>query len=377
MFRFSADGRALVAASLLLACSSTDATLLRAPDLPGVAEGTQAFLAFPERAEDWAKSPRFLSQTGGFDDVLGLQPSAGVLPYSVQAPLYSDGARKSRWLALPSGGQIEFSATLAWGFPEGTVFVKQFDMALDERQPEQLQRLETRFLVAARGGGYYGLVYQWNAEQTDAELLAEGQEEVLRIVGENGVTRAQTYTYPAQTDCPKCHSDIAGGVLGARTAQLNGDYTYPSGDGRGFRANQLATWEQLGFFDRTVGDRPLSEYPQLANLEDQSRPVDARIRSYWESNCAMCHNADSPIPSWDARYVTPLEKQGVLLAESYADPVPGGPLIVDPGDPEQSLMLQRATTSDPRLRMPPLLRNRVDSEYVALLQRWIADLTPP
>jgi len=379
MARYSAEWVALGTVSLLMsACSGSDTTVIPGPALPGVAEGNPEFLAFPEHADDWAKSPALLSQTLAFQDVASLTPASGLLPYAVQNPLFSDGAQKRRWLALPSGGQIGFAESGAWSFPEGTVFVKEFDMALDERQPEHVRRLETRFLVVARGGAVYGLSYAWNEAQTDAELLMQGHDQTLSIIGAGGGRREQTYTFPAQSDCPKCHSDIAGGVLGARTAQLNGDYAYPSPDGgESFSANQLGVWERLGFFDRPVGDRPFSEYPQLANLGDAEQPVEKRIRSYWESNCSMCHNADSPIPSWDARFVTSLEHQGVLGAESYAaEPGDDGRLLVAPGDPEQSLMVLRATSTAPLVRMPPLLRNRVDEEYVALLKSWIASLGP-
>jgi uncharacterized repeat protein (TIGR03806 family) len=363
--------------SLLVACSNVpDQTILLGPDLPGVAQGTPAFLGFPERAENWADSPRLLSQTLGFADVLSLQPSSGLLPYGVQSPLFSDGARKQRWMALPSGTQIGFSESGAWTYPEGTVFVKEFDMALDERHPDELRRLETRFLVAAAGGGFYGLSYVWNAEQTDAELRRDGHDQVLEIVGADGTLRAQTYSFPGQEDCARCHSAVAGGALGPRTAQLNGDFEYTDSAGEPFIANQLATWGQLGLFDRPVGAGSSSDYPRLANLSDESQPVERRIRSYWDSNCSMCHNADSPIPSWDARYSTKLEHQGVLDADSYAGPRSDGLRLIAPGDPDRSLMVLRVATTEPRLRMPPLLRNAVDTEYLDLLRSWIAALPP-
>jgi hypothetical protein len=88
----------------------------------------------------------------------------------------------------------------------------------------------------------------------------------------------------------------------------------------------------------------------------------------------MCHNADSPIPSWDARYSTTLAKQGVLDAESYAGPRSDGLRLITPGDPDRSLMVLRVASTDPRMRMPPLLRNAVDTEYLDLLRGWIASL---
>ena len=376
MVRQAAKSLSLAAIGFSVAgCSSgRDQTFILGPDLPGAAQGTAAFLAFPERAEDWADSPRLLSQTLGFEDVASLRPSTGLLPYSVQSPLFSDGARKQRWLALPSGTKVGFSESGAWSYPEGTVFVKEFDMALDERHPDELRRLETRFLVAAAGGGFYGLSYVWNAQQTDAELRGDGHDEVLEIVGADGTLRAQKYSFPAQGDCVRCHSEIAGGALGPRTAELNGDFEYTDSAGEPFAANQLATWGQLGLLDRPIGGHPSADYPQLANLSDESQPVEKRIRSYWDSNCSMCHNAESPIPSWDARYSTTLEKQGVIGAESYAGPRSDGLRLITPGDPDRSLMVLRVASTDPRMRMPPLLRNAVDTEYLDLLRSWIAAL---
>lgn len=374
MARYSAACAVLAGASW--ACSSErDVTLLPLPNLVAVAEGNPAFLGFPERPEDWRDSPPKLSETGVFDDLVNLQPQPGLLPYSVQAPLYSDGSGKQRWVALPRGQRISFAEHGSWSFPEGTVFVKQFDLALDERQPEAVRRLETRFLIAARGGGYYGLSYEWNEEQTDAELGMAGHDEQLAVIDANGVSGVQTYTFPAQSDCARCHSGVAGGALGPRTAQLNGEHVYYL-DGQPFPANQLSTWENLGLFDREIGHRPASGYPQLANLADETKPAEQRLRSYWDSNCSMCHNAESPVPSWDARYVTPLARQGVIGVESYAGPRPDELLLITPGRPEASLMYLRATSTEPRMRMPPLLRNRIDAEYVALLGSWIASLSP-
>ncbi len=370
MARFSAACAVLAGASW--ACSTErDVTLLPLPYLPGVVQGNAAFLGFPERAEDWRDSPALLSQTGVFEDLASLRAQPALLPYSVQAPLFSDGAGKQRWMALPAGQQIGFAEHEAWSFPEGTVFVKQFDLALDERQPDVVRRLETRFLIAARGGGYYGLVYEWNEQQSDAELLLEGHDLELTVVDASGAARMQTYTFPAQSDCARCHSEVAGGALGPRTAQLNREHVYHP-EGEPFPANQLSTWENLGLFDREIGHRPAADYPQLASLSDETRSAEERLRSYWDSNCAMCHNADSPVPSWDARYATPLAKQGVIGAPSYAQP--DELLLVTPGQPEASLMYLRAASTDPRLRMPPLLRNRVDDEYLGLLGSWIASL---
>jgi hypothetical protein len=51
---------------------------------------------------------------------------------------------------------------------------------------------------------------------------------------------------------------------------------------------------------------------------------------------------------------------------SYSDSVPG--------DPERSIIYQRAVSTDPGIRMPPLLGNREDEAYVALFAEWIDSL---
>ena len=51
-----------------------------------------------------------------------------LIPYDVNAPLWSDGADKRRWLALPNVARIGFDAADAWSFPRGTVLVKHFEI---------------------------------------------------------------------------------------------------------------------------------------------------------------------------------------------------------------------------------------------------------
>ncbi|MEO8184276.1 MAG: hypothetical protein ABI895_36105, partial [Deltaproteobacteria bacterium] len=75
--------------------------------------------------------PALLSQLGVFSNVATLAPSPGVIPYDVSTPLWSDAAKKGRWLIVPNDGQadrpneqIDVSSGDTWQFPVGTVFVK-------------------------------------------------------------------------------------------------------------------------------------------------------------------------------------------------------------------------------------------------------------
>ncbi len=86
------------------------------------------FGAYPER----------LSETGLFTDLKNMTPSAGLIPYDVISPLWSDNAIKTRWLNLPAGAQITFSARENWQFPQGTRFIKNFNLDLGEGTIQRL-----------------------------------------------------------------------------------------------------------------------------------------------------------------------------------------------------------------------------------------------
>ena len=109
----------------------------RGRDTPfGIAERPAArpFLGLPD--EEGGSPPALLSQTGVFEDVRALTPSAALIPYDLIAPFWSDGAEKRRWIAVPNDGSrtpatIRVAPDGEWLFPEGTVLVKHFEIATD------------------------------------------------------------------------------------------------------------------------------------------------------------------------------------------------------------------------------------------------------
>jgi uncharacterized repeat protein (TIGR03806 family) len=367
----------------LASCSSTDSTRLFDPRAGDPGPRPEAFLQFPPDArqaprpegEVPADFPRLLSETGAFRDVRALQPSPGLVPYDLQAPLWSDGATKTRWMSLPELGSVVTSSDAPWAVPPGTVFVKHFEMALDERRPEVRRRLETRLLVAAPSGSFYGVTYKWNAAETDAELLLAPQTEPLGIVDAEGTEREQPYYYPGPRDCIACHTSSAGYVLGLRTRQLNYELDYAVEQGSdGLPFNQLLAWSAWGFLDRTFNDEDVAAAPRLSNLGDERSSLETRVRSYWDSNCSLCHaGSEGSVLGWDARFFTPFEEQGLDQAPRMF--TPGAPsVLLAPGNPEGSYVYVRSVAVEEGLRMPPIGRNRVDEAYVDVLARWIDSL---
>lgn len=354
-----------------------DARALYAPWVEGPGPQQPAFLAFSAAYDGRGPAPvgapnfpKLLSQTGAFSDTARLTTASGILPYDIQSPLWSDGARKQRWLSVPEGTTVGYSDAGPYRVPPGTVFIKHFEMALDERFPEERRRLETRFWIAVSDEAQYGVSYKWNEDQTDAELAIQSETEMLSIIGADGQARTQPYFFPGPADCRGCHNASAGFVLGVRTAQLNRDVVY-----RPDRPalNQLAAWSSFGLLDTRLGAPEAELAPQLAPLSDEAQSLEARVRSYWDGNCAMCHaGADGVVPGWDARYATEFEEQG--LAAAPASPRAGASQLITPGAPDDSFILLRGNTTDPGLSMPPLGRNRVDDQYIDVLTRWITSL---
>ncbi|MGE0357594.1 MAG: FG-GAP-like repeat-containing protein [Burkholderiales bacterium] len=320
--------------------------------------------------------PALLSATGAFANTPALTPHAGLVPYEVNSPFWSDGAVKTRYIALPFDGtigsagspRIAFSPTQRWTFPAGTVFVKTFELVVNE-QTGARRRLETRLLVVDAAGNVYGNSYRWRPDNTDADIVIAAQNEVITITNPDGVTtRSQTWAYPSQAQCLQCHNsqnqadpDANVKVLGVKTRQQNGDMLYAA---TGRTANQLNTWSQLGMLDPALPDQ--AEYPEFARLvpvDDPTATLEHRVRSYIDANCSPCHRPGGPGPVYDARFTTP-----VLLQNLAGDA--GSPLaVLQRFDIAGSRLHVRASsTTSP---MPPIGRNVPHEAALAAFAEWV------
>jgi uncharacterized repeat protein (TIGR03806 family) len=323
--------------------------------------------------------PSLLSLSGAFEDVRTLRPSNGLIPYDVNTPLWSDGAIKQRWIAVPNDGPpyspnetVGFGATGEWSFPNGTVFIKHFELPVDERNPSILRRLETRMLVRDTNGAVYGVTYKWRADNSDADLLTAGQSEDIAITNAEGGTRIQAYYYPSPQDCLACHNGNANYVLGVKTRQLNRNFTYPSSSRTD---NQLRTWNHLGLFNPALDETNIPGYTKLASLSDTNATSENRMRSYLDANCAQCHRPNGVFTYFDARYDTPLLNQRLINGAPINPLGIVGARIIVPQSTNQSVLYQRLNTTG-NFKMPPLGRNVIDAQAVSLLAEWIDSLTP-
>ncbi|MFM8371864.1 MAG: hypothetical protein ACKOCO_05730, partial [Bacteroidota bacterium] len=61
--------------------------------------------------------------TGNLSD---LTPADGVFEYEVNAPLFTDYAEKKRFIYLPAGTSLTYTAQGAFDFPAGSAIIKNF-----------------------------------------------------------------------------------------------------------------------------------------------------------------------------------------------------------------------------------------------------------
>lgn len=380
--------------------------------------------------------PRKLSESGLFASVAGHHMQPGVIPYSVNSPLWSDGAHKERFIAIPhkegEDMRIDFSTPRGWNFPDETVLIKSFAIETVEGDPKSRRWIETRFLTK-QSGEWEGYSYLWNDEQTDATLVeADGldrefQIQVPRSPEHPDGLRRQVWRYPSRTECMVCHSRAANFVLGLTQLQMNKDHDYG-----GVVDNQLRVLERLGMLKVNYhgeaiaklretaaakaraagltekkaidafaaefvskyghsrdqrGVQPTSlltfspeKYPRLPNPYDASQPLEARARSYLHANCSICHvEAGGGNARMELEFTRPLSETRLIDEPPmhHKFDLPDARLIA-PGHPERSVLLHRIRHRGPGTgQMPQLATSLVDREAVKLIEAWIRELKSP
>ncbi len=295
-----------------------------------------------------ASAPARLSETGCFETTNAKQAAPGLIPYEVNSPLWSDGAAKRRWMALPDGSQITVAADGHFNFPIGSVLVKEFSL---DNKP-----IETRLFVLHSDAVWAGYTYEWNADGKDANLVANG---AVKTIGK------QTWQYPSQAQCLQCHNSAAGFSLGLELGQLNRSITQNNEV-----LPQLAAFEKMKLFTKPLPN-PL---PQLPPPTAALSAADAS-RSYLQSNCSFCHRpGGTGGGALDLRYETPLSGTGLCnVTPSAGDLGLSNARLLAPGAPERSVLLARLRVRGTQ-QMPPLASNLVDTNAQAWLTDWIQNV---
>lgn len=326
--------------------------------------------------------PQLLSQTGVFSNLNPLTPEDFLIPYELNAPFWSDGAIKTRWMVIPNNGthnsaaeQIQYSENGNWIFPEGTVLIKHFELPIDETNLSITKKLETRFLIHGSDGNYYGMTYRWNDAQTEAYLLPDSHTDTISIATASG-NRTVAWNYPGRGQCLSCHNTSSEGALGPITRQLNGDAYYPV---TGRTANQLATLTHLNIFDSSPDTTPvgLGILMTSAAPDDLSASLEDRARSYLDANCASCHQPNTGVNAdFDARMSTSLDNQDLIYGNVQLDLGIHDARILIPGQVDRSVLMERLNSVHTDIAMPQLAKNLIDTAGVNLIADWVNSMSP-
>ena len=250
-------------------------------------------------------------------------------------PLWTNGSDKSRWLALPEGGQIDNSSE-HWSFPDGSMLFKEFRFGVV---------VETRVLRAVAGGWDYAVYIQ------EGDVASLWNDKVQLPVAVEVEGQPFDHVVPNRLDCRSCHEAHPTGVIGASDLQLADSLDQL--DGAGLLAYPPAESEPI------VDEDPLLE----------------ALKRYALGNCVHCHDGrNGENNAYDLSPDVFVENTVDRATEGLAS---AAGIRVVPGSPEESVLFAAMSgeTDDPEVKpMPPLGVQRLDTEAIALLRTWIESL---
>jgi uncharacterized repeat protein (TIGR03806 family) len=330
--------------------------------------GTETGVQIPaeKRTFDKLSDYRFFKGNGASQS-----PNAGVRPYDLNSSLFSDYTHKRRFVWVPPGLKIRYHKQESFEFPIGSTLIKTFSMFNDLRDPRKGEVLiETRLLVRVKEG-WKAFTYLWNKEQNEAILEIAGESIDLKWIHYDGKERTNHYVIPNQNDCKSCHS-LAGQVtpIGPKAKHLNRLMKTPTGE-----KNQLESWKSMGI----LADLPAKKSrPRLAVWNRKSENLESRARAYLDINCAHCHNPQGLGSNSGLDLRSEMKdkvKIGIMKSPVAAGRGSGGRLYdIVPGNPAESIMVFRMSSTDPGIAMPESGRGQNHGEGIQLIRDWITQL---
>lgn len=301
------------------------------------------------------------------------KPGYKVIPYAPASSLFTDYALKKRFVWMPQGTKATYVAdNKVLSFPVGTVLIKTF--YYNTIQPGNTTKIiETRIMIL-KSDGWKFYEYLWNDAQTDAFLVegvdfANGSTRTITFRKPNNEIVTTDYRIPSDAECFACHKLNEQAIpIGVKPQNLNGNYLYPKGN-----KNQLLHLLHQGY---------LESYPSTiastVDYHDTTKPLDLRLRSYIDINCAHCHqdNARCDYRALRLEFSETGNPANIGICVPAAEEI--GPTLqklITPGNFDKSIIHYRINTNEESERMPLLGRTVVHDEGVALLEEWILSLT--
>lgn len=293
-------------------------------------------------------------------ELKNMEPAYKVVPYDLNSSLFTDYARKKRFLWMPAGQKATYNSDgTILNFPPGTVLIKNF--YYDNVQPANTRKIiETRLMIK-KAEGWIFANYVWNAAQTEATYTdTNGFEDVTWL--ENGQPKSITYEIPHPTECFTCHKSGSTAMpIGPKPQNLNKNFTYADG-----AKNQLAKWIEVGYLESVPGT-----ITSTVDWNDASKPLDMRARSYMDINCAHCHT-DGGHCDYMAMRLSFTETASPTNLGICVTPFESPqPFLIAGRSIERSAIYDRITTNNPSKRMPLVGRTIVHEEAADMIEQWI------
>ena len=317
------------------------------------------------------RAPETLAETGLYSDFATKTVAGGVLSFSPQYPLWSDGATKRRWIRVPEGASIDATDPDAFRFPAGTKLWKEFSFG---------RRVETRFLRLEGDGTWIYATYRWSDDEREARLVPE-----RGVKGAAEIRPGMRHDLPGVADCRACHTGRPVEVLGFTALQLSPDRDpkAPHAEKPGPDDVDLRKLVELGVL-KNLPPSLLDHAPRI----EASSPRERAALGYLQANCGICHNGVGPLSSLGMRLDVPVGppldirapafKSAVGVPSRYQPNPKSSCVRIDPGAPDASALVIRMGSRNPYVQMPPLGTHLVDEEALALVEEWIReDLADP
>lgn len=314
-------------------------------------------------------------------------PSLNVLPYEPSSSLFSDYAHKKRFVWMPEGTKATYSAdNKILELPVGAVLIKTFyyDNVQNISPVGGTRIIETRVMIRKTTGWIFA-DYVWNAEQTEAFFDLAGSFTNISWKDENNVIKNANYRIPTAVQCIICHKhkDFVGPTeidtyipIGIKPQNLNFSYTYGTET-----KNQLTKWVEVGYLENNF-TLPSTDNTVI-NYNDNTRPLEQRVRSYLDSNCSHCHADSRHCDYRPMRFPYSLTggangrtNMGVCVNTEDFSFAPALTKIIQPGNVNRSMLFYRLNTTDESFRMPLHGRTIIHDEGVAMMEEWINSLPP-
>jgi hypothetical protein len=157
--------------------------------------------------------------------------------------------------------------------------------------------------------------------------------------------------------------------LGIKPQNINYNFNYADGS-----KNQLNKLIEFGYLENNLPDQINS----TVDFNDTSKSLDLRVRSYFDANCAHCHENGGEASSHNLRFafnetINPVKMGVTAHAAHYLEGYNN--VTVTPGNVNLSILHYRINTENDLLYiMPPLTRTKRHTEAVQLIETWINSL---